>query len=136
MNSTSENPGSLILKTDSRGRMRFPLEKREALLDEFAKSGLSGIKFAALSGIKYQTFANWVQQRRRKQTPSSSVEKRERKSNSVSWLEAVVEQACPQPGRTCGSLILQLPGGGRIELAGTSEIALAAALLRALDKPC
>jgi len=41
MNSTPENDGSLILKTDSRGRVQFPWQKREKLLDEFEKSGLS-----------------------------------------------------------------------------------------------
>ena len=49
----SETPDSLILKTDSRGRLRTPAQRREQLLDEFERSGLNGAKFAALSGIKY-----------------------------------------------------------------------------------
>lgn len=53
-------------KPASYGRVRTPAHRGETLLDEFEKSGLSGAKFAALSGIKYQTFAKWVQQRRRK----------------------------------------------------------------------
>ena|SRR5579872_892162 len=56
-----------ILKTDSQGWMRTPPARRESLLDEFEQSGLSGAKFAELSGIKYQTFANWLQKRRRPQ---------------------------------------------------------------------
>ena len=47
-----------VLKTDSRGRVRVPAERREALLDEFEKSGMSGAKFARLAGIHYATFAN------------------------------------------------------------------------------
>src|SRR6478752_2415456 len=136
LNSTAENACSLILKTDSRGRVRFPLQKREALLDEFEKSGLSGIKFAALSGIKYQTFANWVQRRRKGQTSVPSSSKRGHRPESVSWLEAVVQDACEHAQPKGKSLILHLPGGVRAELASTGEITLAAALVRALDKPC
>jgi hypothetical protein len=49
-----------ILKTDTRGRVQRPVAQRERLLDEFEKSGLSGSKFAALVGVKYQTFAGWA----------------------------------------------------------------------------
>jgi hypothetical protein len=109
--STPENPGCLILKTDTRGRVRIPAQRREALPDEFEKSGLSGVKFSALSGIKYQTFANWVQQRRRKgQTGALSSAKGSAKSESVSWLEAVVQQAGDQVEANRGSLTLHLPG--------------------------
>jgi transposase len=54
-----------ILKTDVLGRVRTSRERREHLLDEFERSGLSGQKFAALVGIKYPTFATWAQKRRR-----------------------------------------------------------------------
>src|SRR6476469_3229415 len=54
-----------VLKVDTRGRVRVPVERREALLDEFERSGLSGVKFAKLVGVKYPTFALWVQKRRR-----------------------------------------------------------------------
>jgi hypothetical protein len=54
-----------ILKIDVLGRVKTPGERRERLLDEFEKSGLTGQKFAALVGIKYQTFATWAQKRRR-----------------------------------------------------------------------
>lgn len=40
--------------------------RREALLDEFERSGSSAMRFARLAGLKYSTFANWVQARRRK----------------------------------------------------------------------
>jgi transposase len=115
--------------------VRTPAQRREALLDEFEKSGLSGTKFAAFCGIKYQTFANWVQQRRRKQAQPSAA-KPEHKTESISWLEAVVPEARSQVGSNCGSLILHLPGGVRAELASTREVSLAAALLRELQKPC
>jgi hypothetical protein len=48
-----------FLKQDVKGRVGTPAERREALLAEFERSGLSGPKFAALAGVKYQTFAWW-----------------------------------------------------------------------------
>ena len=54
-----------ILKQDGRGRVRMPVRRREALLDEFEKSGTSGAKFARLAGLKYATFAGWVLKRRK-----------------------------------------------------------------------
>jgi hypothetical protein len=53
-----------VLKTDGVGRIRTPVARRESLLDEFERSGLSGPKFAALAGIKYQTLAGWARKRR------------------------------------------------------------------------
>jgi hypothetical protein len=64
MISTTEVPAQII-KTDCLGRLRVTAERRESLLDEFKRSGLSGPKFAELLGLKYQTFATWVQKRRR-----------------------------------------------------------------------
>ena len=54
-----------VLKTDTLGRVKTPLARREQLLDEFEHSGLSGMKYATLVGIKYPTFASWLYKRRR-----------------------------------------------------------------------
>lgn len=59
----TNNNALVVLKQDKRGRVQTPLARREQLLVEFEQSGLSGPKFAALVGIKYQTFATWVQKR-------------------------------------------------------------------------
>jgi hypothetical protein len=53
----------VVLQTDETGRARTPAARREYLLDGYEHSGLSGAKFAALAGIKYSTFAAWVQRR-------------------------------------------------------------------------
>ena len=37
-----------ILKVDTRGRVQMPPEKQEWILDEFERSGMSGIAFAGL----------------------------------------------------------------------------------------
>jgi len=121
-----------ILKTDGRGRVQTPKARRESLLDEFERSGLSGAKFAALAGIKYQTFAGWAF-RRRKQTGSKAPVK---PTEQMRWLEAVVEQAQTPNAANAASLMLHLPGGARIELADPKQAPLAAALLRSLEQPC
>jgi len=57
--------GEVVLKQDVLRRVKTPKARREQLLDEFERSGLPGLKFAKLAGIKYQTFATWMQKRRR-----------------------------------------------------------------------
>jgi len=47
------------MKVDGRGRLRYTAEQRTSLLNAYDASGLSGPKFAALHGVKYQTFAVW-----------------------------------------------------------------------------
>ena len=108
----------------------MPAERREHLLDEFERSGLTGAKFAALMGIKYPTFADWVQRRRRERemTAPGTV----KPADSVRWLEAVVEQA----QGSAGVAVLHLPGGARLEIHDVKQVAVAAALLRALAQPC
>ena len=63
-----------VLKTDVLGRVHTPKARREALLEEFERSGVSGMKFAALVGVNYQTSASWVQKRRKacEQYPSAA----------------------------------------------------------------
>jgi hypothetical protein len=54
-----------ILSRDARGRVLVSRERRESLLDEYDRSGMSGVKFAQYLGIKYSTLAHWLQSRRR-----------------------------------------------------------------------
>jgi DNA-binding transcriptional regulator YiaG len=117
-----------LIKTDIRGRLHRTPEQRERILDEYEHSGLSGPKFAALCGVKYQTFAAWLA-RRKKGKP---VPQRRRQAKPIQWLEASLQPA----GAASAGLLLQLPGGVRAHLSSPSHIALAAALVRALEKPC
>lgn len=128
--------GQEILKTDSRGRVRTPMQQREALLDEFDRSGVSAKKFALLVGIKHQTFAAWVTRRRKLrgkaggqrapvQVPASAVPKLE-------WVEAVVEKDAVSPGQKGGALSVHLPGGARLEIGNERQVVLAAQLLKVL----
>ena len=73
-----------ILSRDARGRVLVSRERRESLLEEFDRSGMSGVKFAQYLGIKYSTLAHWIQKRwKREGLKKSLVRKREggRQSN-------------------------------------------------------
>lgn len=54
-----------VLKTDVLGRVRISREHRKALLDAFENGDVSGLAFARSHGVNYQTFASWIQKRRR-----------------------------------------------------------------------
>lgn len=123
--STSE-----ILPTDRRGRVRVSPERREALLDEFEKSGLSGAQFARTVGLKYQTFAYWRNQRQRRQPAAASAGK----TASVQWLETVIDQAQAATPVAGSMLVVRLPSGAAMEVAHASQTSVAAALLRAWEK--
>jgi hypothetical protein len=44
-------------------RVTLCCKQREAMLDAFVASGMSGQAFALQHGIKIQTFASWIQKR-------------------------------------------------------------------------
>jgi hypothetical protein len=123
-----------LLKTDGLGRVQTPPERREQLLDEFERSGLSGIKFATLMGIKYPTFAAWLSKRRRQREPGKPMAAKP--VDPMQWFEAVVDQAQQASGPSQAGLLLELPGGARVHLKDRREAVLAAVLLQALEKGC
>ena len=137
---TSTTGQEQIVKTDRIGRIKTPRQRREALLAEFDQSGMSGAQFAKWAGIKYGTFITWVQKRRRKAgesqadaglAPAGS-------KSEVRWLEAVMENATANkshanPNATV--MIVQGPGGVRLELSEERHVLWAAKLLRHLDVP-
>jgi hypothetical protein len=97
-----------IIKTDVLGRVKTPAARREQLLDEFERSGLSGCKFAELAGIKYSTFATWGQKRRRQNgTYAKVTANRSQRSDSVrlaggyvQMVETPIEYLEPGHGQT------------------------------------
>lgn len=84
---------------------------------------MSAAQFAQRTGLKYSTFAAWVQRYRRTKRPTLK--------SPVRLLEAVVAPAPLSPG-----LLVQLPGGAHLEIREAGQIPLAAALLRALEPSC
>jgi hypothetical protein len=118
-----------VMTTDARGRVRVSVERREALLDEFERSGLSGVKFAKLVGVKYATFALWAQKRRRARGQQSA-----NGAQSMSFAEAVVDRGA---GVTVcgGGLSIELPGGARMLVQSPVQLQMAAELLRMMAAP-
>ena len=116
---------AIILKSDGVGRVRTPVERQVAMVREFERSGLSGARFAALAGVKYQTFASW---RRRHGRGTSDRPYKPR----LKFVEAVVA-ASPPPRSTADSgLMVRLPGGASLSIHQGSQVRLAAQLLKAL----
>jgi len=136
---TSTIAGAEILKQDGRGRVRVPVERQQALLDEFEKSGASGAKFARLVGIKYATFAGWVLKRRKQRlrtvkTPPSSPAGRDEamvRAGPVRLFEALVEGGHAggrEPVSGLG-LRIELPGGSRLVVESPGQLQMAAELV-------
>jgi hypothetical protein len=119
-----------ILKVDVTGRVWTPRELREAALDEFEGSGMPATKFAERIGVKYSTFATWVQQRRKQRGCAQRRRERGGRPAALKWVEAVAED-----GRSAAAgraLVVHLPCGARMEIADGSQAVIAAALLGAL----
>ena len=125
--SSSDNPVSLTptvsVTLDSKGRVRASKEQRRLILAEYEHSGLSAARFAKLAGLKYSTFAGWLQRYRRAKPKGPA--------KPVRLLEAVVTP--PEPSIL---LVLHLPGGARVEISDEQQAELAAALVRSLARPC
>ena len=113
----------VTVTVDTRGRVRTSREQRRVILAEFERSGLSAAEFARRTGLKYSTFALWVQHRRRRKRPA--------RRSPLRLLEAVLSPATPAT-----ALTVLLPGGARLELRQVGQVALAAALVHALEKSC
>lgn len=135
MNTTQSD--GVILKTDALGRVKTPAARREQLLDEFERSGLSGVAFAEFVGIKYQTFATWAQHRRRRRKTAASAKSPGQAAapKQLRWMEAVIEEAQAPAGEKAAALVLHLPGGVRVEIVDDKQVALAVAVVRALAQP-
>ena len=135
---TTTTPESPPLKTDALGRIHVYPEHREALLDAFEKSSLSGIKFAAAHGIKYTTFANWVQKRRRER---SQYEPRSEPAPTA-LIESLVELDLPVAHKPRpeaplhdqeGGLHIHHASGIRMNICNSEHAKLAAILIAQLN---
>jgi len=128
--------GSNDIKRDAMGRVKTSRERREALLEEFEKSGMTRSTFASHVGVKERTLGEWLYQRHR----ATSGNKKAMETNkpaktlvvtkSVRWVEAVVD------GATVGTaLSMHLPGGVRMEVSNSHGVALAVEVLKQLQSP-
>lgn len=119
----SASAPKLPVTLDTKGRVRTSREQRRVILAEFERSGLSAAQFARRTGLKYSTFAYWVQHYRRPKRPVRKAPLR--------LLEAVLTSS---PSAT--ALTVLLPGGARLEIHDAGQVPLAAALVHALEKSC
>ena len=111
----SMNESDLILKQDAGGRVFVPTGRQIELVQEFERSGLSAPKFAAMAGVKYQTFVTW----RRKHGTAAPVRRRSASEmpEDAAWMEAMV--ATPTGA---SRLTLRLPGGATAEITHQDQL--------------
>lgn len=133
---TSLTPDVEVLKQDVRGRVRVSRERRESLLDEFERGGMSGAQFARLAGIKYSTFAAWVHQRRKARAEQGAEAAAGEEAGSaapggaIQWFEAVVgAPGQARIGTEMAGLRIDLPGGSRVVVESPMQVGLAAELV-------
>lgn len=123
-----------VLKSDERGRVRVSVERREGLLDEFERSGMSGAKFARLAGIKYATFANWAARRRKARgEQSQNAAGVVGATGAVRLVEAIVGDGV-MARRNGEGLKIDLPGGARVEVDTPMQLQMTAELLVMLSQ--
>lgn len=145
MTTTSGLEDGQIIKTDELGRVRTSRERREALLEEYERSGMSGAAFAQWAGIKYTTFASWAQKRRRAKKsvmpeifPTSEPPSPQVSTKPLRWVEAVVDHGSKTTDVARAGLVVHLPCGARMEIGDSKSATLAAEVLRQLTRsqPC
>ena len=143
---TSTKSTDEVLKQATRGRVRMPRERICALLDEFERSGLSAAAFARMVGVKYPTFMNWVQRRRKERTAEGeeaskpeivSAESSEVGASTepmpkgILLLEAVMDTPAER-GRSAvklGGLLIELPGDCRMRVDTPGQLQMAGELV-------
>ncbi len=142
----SDTVGGDILKTDVLGRITVGHEQREAILDAFEASGMPGQAFGLHHGIKIQTFASWMQKRRRvrgdyqnealcrklhmrKDPPQVGSKKVARPQASMNLIEVNLQNETPHIGEP---LEVILPGGAVVRIRHESQLDLLQILMRQL----
>ena len=137
--------GGDILKTDVLGRITVGSAQREAILDAFEASGMTGQAFALHHGIKIQTFASWIQKRRRrgdyqneslcrklrmrKDPPQVGLKKVARPQVSMNLIEVNLQNETPKMHE---ALEVILPGGAVVRIRHESQLGLLQILMRQL----
>jgi transposase-like protein len=118
--------GSEILKVDEVGRVRTPPEKREAMLAEYERSGMTGAQFARFVGVRYSTLMYWLQKRRKE--AGQGEERANLLKDHPGWLEARVEGEVPRTE----NVVVELGDGVRMLVGSRTQAMLAGEVLRAL----
>ena len=123
---TVMEPGSEILKVDEVGRVQTPPEKREAMLAEYERSGMTGAQFARFVGVRYSTLMYWLQKRRKEAGHGEQIATR--RQDHSRWLEARVEGEVPKSE----NIVVEVGGGIRMLVGNHTQAVLAGEVLRAM----
>lgn len=148
---TTEEDVQDVLKADVLGRVKVKPKVREQIIDEFERSGMSGRAFAKHHGIKEQTFASWIQKRRRARGDYQNEEilrklrmpkqaaslngpakaKPSLKSMALSLIEVALPSAdnSVQTEPCAGTLEVVLPCGATVRINNRSQLGMLKALL-------
>jgi len=133
-----------LIKTDSLGRVTLPKEQREAMLDAFEASAMSGAEFARNHGVPVMTFASWIQKRRRARGDYEYAEKRKelpmsagRKSDKqepgspMNLIEIAVTPSLAEDEES--GLEVVLGNGVKVRVTSESQVSLLKVLIRELS---
>src|SRR5262249_45374510 len=106
---------------------------RESLLEEYNRSGMSGVRFAQYLGIKYTTLAHWIRSRRRQRAREkllmkASADAEAGRSNGT-WIEAVVDKDGSRCREKADVLRIYFAPGAYCQVSSGAEVALTAELL-------
>jgi hypothetical protein len=123
MASTADDLPTTIIKSDRAGRPRYTQQYKDEVLAAYEASGMSGPAFAEHCGLKYPTFASWVAKRRRESSQAETPGDRQ---------QFVLAEFSTGSAPAGGGLHVELPGGASARLADAGQVALLAALIRAL----
>lgn len=128
--SSIDSSDNQLLKVDTLQRVRMSNARKEALLEEFERSGLSAAAFAKLHGLKYSTFAAWARKQRLQEQEATT-------AAPLSLAEIVVNDppatAPVRPWPDHAGPCLHLPGGAWLDLSSQANcIQAAAQLIKAL----
>ena len=143
----------VILKTDVLGRVRVPKAKREQMLDVFEVGDLSAAAFARKHGVHVQTFASWIQKRRRTRgdyeneevrrqlrmvKPDTPLMKPEGKSaeepslTEIPQMNLIEVTTIPQ-AQEREALVVNLAGGVTVKVSAESQMPLLKSLIEELS---
>lgn len=122
-----------VLKTDRVGRLRYTPEQKKIMVDAYRASGLSAPRFASHHGVNYQTLISWIKKDKKSSSPTIP-------PGSPSKLFSLIPAVIEGNGNLSADAAMEicLPGGARLAITSTDQVALAAALIRQLEhaRPC
>ena len=125
MTTAGEEGSGQILSQDARGRVLVSRERRDALLAEYDRSGMSGVRFAQYLGIKYTTLAHWIRSRRRQRQRERLLMKAgadaEAGKSNGKWIEAVVDKNGSPVRVPSGALRIYFAGGAYCQIGNRAR---------------